>query len=148
MLFSRFLALEGGAGGGPGGPGGARGAGGGQGGPGGGQEGRPGLARKVKGVLFSRFLALEGYPPRADTRIQHFRAGVQGAPGGVPRGVPRGRRSRDLGRGLGCSYQMEYRSIPVAQRKLAMGEALHLEAQPSPRLYSTSLQWHHPLSIQ
>ena len=37
--------------------------------------------------------------------------------------------------GLGCSYQMEYRSIPVAgwPSELAMGEALHLEAQPSPR---------------
>ena len=80
MLFSRFLALEGGAAGGPGGPGGGRGGpGGGQGGPGGGGQG----ASKVKGVLFSRFLALEGYPPKPHTpEFSIFGQGSRGLRGG------------------------------------------------------------------
>ena len=58
-----------------------------------------------------------------------------GSGGGVL-GAP---RSRDVApRQMECTWEW------VAQRELAMGEALHLEAQPSPRGYSR----HHPLSIQ
>ena len=60
---------------------GARGAGGDpdQGGPGG---ARGAEAEQCGQIAFRVFLALEGHPPRADARIQHFRAGVQGGSGG------------------------------------------------------------------
>ena len=41
--------------------------------------------------------------------------GAKGGPGGARiRGGPSEVPGRDLGRGLGCSYQMEYRCTPVA----------------------------------
>ena len=44
--------------------------------------------RHQRAGFFRVFLALEGHPSRADTRIQHFRAGVRGL-----RGAPRSRES-------------------------------------------------------
>ena len=100
-------------------------------------------------MLFSRFFGLD--PSRADARMQHFRAGVQEAPegylGGVVLGIcrfqmehgqrlergargPRGRGARGAGKGRGA-------------RPGALGGTAKPEG-----LYSTSLQWHHPLSIQ
>ena len=84
-------------------------------------------------------------------RSEALGAGGQRGPGGGQGGVLFLEASRDLHLGFRVFRSdgvSEYTCDWVAQRKLAMGEALHLEAQPSPRLYSTTLQWHHPLSIQ
>ena len=81
----------------------------------GGYRGRDGSGQPGHRVAgFSRFFALEGHPPRPDARIQHFRAGVQGAPGGSLGGP--GPETPVLGiwvGGLGVPMRWS-RSIPVA----------------------------------
>ena len=91
---------------------------------------------------FSHFLALEA-PSQARRQNSAFSGRGPGGSEGVPKGGFWGAPFWDLGR-LGCTCGW------VGQRKLAMGEALHLEAQPSPRgcIRPFSNEWHHPLSIQ
>ena len=93
------------------------------------------MGRRGGDAWFRCFLALEGHPLRPDARIQHFPARVQGAPGGSLGGSSGG-----VVLGIWAGFRVflsdgasEYTCGWVAPRELAMGEALHLEAQPSPR---------------
>ena len=96
------------------GRGGTRGARRGQG------AGRAGGAGRCFFAFFGSGRVSSGQTPE----FSIFGQGSRGS-GGVPRGSLRGRRSRDLGRGLSDGVS-EYTCGWVAQRKLAMGEALHL----------------------
>ena len=60
-------------------------------------------------MLFSRFLALEDHP-----QGRHQNSAFSGRGAGGSGGVPGAPRSGICTSFLGCSYQMEYRSIPVA----------------------------------